>query len=89
MDQPGLSQGKDKVTFENYDDQDFGYLRVVADAKQLRIEYHPESDGEAAKTPDDSVTVDLASHQIIHYEASPDQCVAHALRDGANAQTMG
>jgi hypothetical protein len=69
VDQPGLSQGKDKVTFENYDDQDFGYLRVLADSKQLRIEYHPEGDGEAAKTPDDSVTVDLATHQLIHYQA--------------------
>jgi hypothetical protein len=69
VDQPGLSQGQDKVTFENYDDQDFGYLRVLADSKQLRIEYHPQSDGEAAKTPDDSVTVDLATHQLIHYQA--------------------
>ena len=44
---------------ENYDDQDYGYLRVVVTATQLRIEYHPASDGEAAKTPDDFVTVDL------------------------------
>ena len=69
VDQPGLSNGKDKVTFENYDDQDFGYLRILADSKQLRIEYHPATDGEAAKTPDDSVTVDLAKRQIVHYQA--------------------
>lgn len=68
MDQPGFAQGKDRVTFENYDDQDFGYLRVLADAKQLRIEYHPATDGEAAKTPDDSVTVDLATHLLVHYQ---------------------
>ncbi|MGO9239884.1 MAG: metallophosphoesterase family protein [Bryobacteraceae bacterium] len=68
VNQPGLSQGNDTVTFENYDDQDFGYLRIVVDPQQLRIEYHPESDGEAAKTPDDAVTVDLASHQIVQYE---------------------
>jgi hypothetical protein len=36
-------------------------------SKQLRIEYHPASDGAAAKTPDDSVTVDLASHKIVLY----------------------
>ena len=58
-------EGGDRVTLENYDDQDYGYLRIVADAKQLRIEYHPASDGALAKTPDDVVTVDLASHTIV------------------------
>ena len=43
----------DKVTLENYDDQDYGYLRIIVTAAQLRIEYHPASDGDAAKTPDD------------------------------------
>ena len=59
----------DKVTLESYDDQDYGYLRIVVDAKQLRIEYHPASDGGAAKTPDDSVTVDLARRVLVHYDA--------------------
>src|ERR1700683_2760333 len=31
----------DKVTLENYDDEDYGYLRIIVTAKQLRIEYHP------------------------------------------------
>jgi hypothetical protein len=57
----------DKVTLENYDDQDYGYLRVVVTASQLRIEYHPASDGTAAKTPDDFVTVDLASRKLVHF----------------------
>jgi hypothetical protein len=57
----------DKVTLENYDDQDYGYLRIVVTASQLRIEYHPASDGDAAKTPDDSVTVDLASRKLAYY----------------------
>ena len=57
----------DKVTLENYDDQDYGYLRVVVTASQLRIEYHPASDGDAAKTPDDFVTVDLASRKLVHF----------------------
>jgi hypothetical protein len=57
----------DKVILENYDDQDYGYLRVVVTATQLRIEYHPASDGAAAKTPDDFVTVDLASRTLVHF----------------------
>jgi calcineurin-like phosphoesterase family protein len=60
----------DKVMLENYDDQDYGYLRVVATASQLRIEYHPASDGEGAKTPDDFVTVDLASRKLVHFTGS-------------------
>jgi hypothetical protein len=55
------------VTLENYDDEDYGYLRVVVTASQLRIEYHPASDGAGAKTPDDFVTVDLASRKLVHF----------------------
>ena len=55
------------VIFENYDDLDYGYLRVIVDTKQLRIEYHPASDSTGSKTPDDSVTVDLATRKLIHY----------------------
>jgi hypothetical protein len=65
--QEPLSNGKDQIVFENYDDTEYGYLRIIADAQQLRIEYHPASDGDAAKTPDDSVTVDLASRKIVPY----------------------
>ncbi|MCP3463120.1 metallophosphoesterase [Bradyrhizobium sp. CCGUVB23] len=57
----------DKVILENYDDQDYGYLRVVVTQKQLRIEYHPASDGDGAKTPDDFVTVDLAARKLVHF----------------------
>jgi hypothetical protein len=57
----------DAVTFENYDDQNYGYLRVIVDPQQLRIEYHPASDSTAAKTPDDSVTVDLVSRKRVTY----------------------
>jgi len=38
---------------------------VVISGGQLRIEYHPASDGAAAKTPDDVVTVDLATRQLV------------------------
>jgi hypothetical protein len=60
----------DQIVFENYDDTDYGYLRIVANAQQLRIEYHPASDGAGAKTPDDFVTVDLASRTLVHYVAN-------------------
>jgi hypothetical protein len=60
-----------QVVLENYDDTDYGYLRIIVSAKQLCIEYHPASDGSAAKTPDDSITVDLASRRLVHY-AAPD-----------------
>jgi len=60
----------DQVVLENYDDQDYGYLRVVATSAQLRIEYHPASDGAAAKTPDDFVTVDLKTRKLVHFAAT-------------------
>jgi len=59
--------GADKVILENYDDEDFGYLRVIVTPTQLRVEYHPASDGTGAKTPDDFVTVDLAKRQLVHF----------------------
>jgi hypothetical protein len=36
-------------------------------AAQLRIEYHPASDGPAAATPDDFVTVDLKTRTLVHF----------------------
>jgi len=69
----------DQVTFENYDDRNYGYLRVVATSEQLRIEYHAASDGPNVKAPDDSVTVDLATRTIGHFEAT-DQGHAAAIR---------
>jgi Calcineurin-like phosphoesterase len=59
----------DQVVFENYDDGDYGYLRIIVTAAQLHIEYHPAADGTAAKTPDDSVTIDLAARSIVPYTA--------------------
>jgi hypothetical protein len=59
--------GEDKVVLESYDDQDFGYLRIIVTTAQLRIEYHPASDGDSAKTPDDFVTIDLATRKLVHF----------------------
>jgi hypothetical protein len=65
------AQGKDdQIVPENYDDKNYGYLRIVVTAAQLRIEYHPSTDGTDTKTPDDHVTVDLASRQLVHFAAS-------------------
>jgi hypothetical protein len=61
------SPDDDEVTFENYDDTDYGYLRLIVDPQQLRIEYHPAADGLNSKTPDDSVTIDLRSRQKVAY----------------------
>jgi hypothetical protein len=61
------SRGEDHVTFERYDDTNYGYLRLIVTPKQLRIEYHPASDGTLSKTPDDSVTIDLASRKRTTY----------------------
>ena len=65
-------RGVDTVVLENYDAAPghFGYLRVLVTQKQLRIEYHPASDGATSKTPDDSVTVDLATRKRTTWVAS-------------------
>jgi hypothetical protein len=63
-------RGADQVVFENYDDKNYGYLRVVVTAAQLRIEYHAASDGPTVKTPDDYVTVDLAKRALAHFVAN-------------------
>jgi hypothetical protein len=52
------------LTLESYDDTDFGYLRLVVTATTLTIEFHPESDGGVTKTPDDTVTVNLATRSL-------------------------
>ncbi len=62
-----VSAAEDPATFDNYDDVNYGYLRVIVDPKQLRIEYHPASDSTQAKTPDDSVTIDIASRKQVVY----------------------
>jgi Calcineurin-like phosphoesterase len=54
----------DTLTLESYDDTDYGYLRVVVNAQTMRIEFHPEADGAATKTPNDVVTVNLATRTI-------------------------
>jgi len=59
-----------RVVFERYDAAKghFGYLRIVVTSSQLRIEYHPASDGAQAKTPDDSVTIALQTRKRTQFE---------------------
>jgi hypothetical protein len=54
----------DTLTLESYDDTDYGYLRVIVSATTMRIEFHPQGDGSATKTPDDDVTITLATYTI-------------------------
>ncbi|MBT9331159.1 metallophosphoesterase family protein [Paracidobacterium acidisoli] len=54
----------DTLTLESYDDTDYGYLRVVVNAQTMTVEFHPQSDGSTTKTPDDTVTIDLATRTI-------------------------
>jgi len=74
----------DAVTFENYDDTDYGYLRIIVSAQQLRIEYHPASDSVGVKTPDDSVTIDLKTRQQTVY--SPNDLGLPAIARAARSQ---
>jgi hypothetical protein len=52
------------LTLENYDGTDYGYLRVIVNATTLTVEFHPQSDGGTTKTPNDVVTVTLATHTV-------------------------
>lgn len=54
----------DELTLESYDYKDYGYLRVVVTAETMTIEFHPEGDGDGTKTPDDTVTIDLATRTV-------------------------
>jgi Calcineurin-like phosphoesterase len=60
-------EANDTVTFASYDDKNYGYARILVDPNQLRIEYHPASDGATTKTPDDAVTVALATGTLTTY----------------------
>jgi hypothetical protein len=50
------------LTLGSLDDMVFGYLRLVVNSTTKTIEFHPESDGGVTKTPDDTVTINLADY---------------------------
>lgn len=59
------SQVTDTLTFENYDDHSYGFLRITVDPELLRIEFHPALPDVAEKTPDDRVVVDLKTRRLV------------------------
>ncbi len=54
----------DTLTLESYNTTDYGYLRVTVNAQTMRIEFHPQSAGGTIKTPNDVVTIALATYQV-------------------------
>ena len=53
-----------QLVLSRFDHTHFGYLRITANAKQLRIEFHPV--GSTTPAPAiDTVTVDLVSHTVV------------------------
>jgi hypothetical protein len=54
----------DTLTLESYDDDHYGYLRIVVNKTKMIVEFHPQTDGSATKTPDDRVVIDLATRTI-------------------------
>ena len=52
------------LTLENYDTTDYGYLRVIVNPTTMSIEFHPQNDGGTTKTPNDVVTITLATHVV-------------------------
>ena len=55
----------DTLTFENYDDLHYGYLRITVTTEVLKIEFHPAEDGSSEKTPDDRVAIDLNTRKLV------------------------
>jgi hypothetical protein len=54
----------DTLTLENCNTTDYGNLRVIVNAQTMRIEFHPEGDGSTIKSPNDVVTITLATHAL-------------------------
>ncbi len=52
------------LTLERYDVTDFGYLRVLVNATTMTVEFHLGADGATVKTPNDVVTITLATHAV-------------------------
>jgi hypothetical protein len=59
----------DNLTFESYDDSDYGFLSLTVDRQHLQINYYDVPEGmlkgtRAPKSADDSVVIDLKSRHI-------------------------
>ena len=62
MDRGALSKG---LRLEKYDDHEYGYLRVTADDRALRIAFHQVGVRSLLQSRYDLVTVDLRSHALV------------------------
>jgi hypothetical protein len=51
------------LTLENYDDTNYGYLRITVNPTTMTIEYHAANDTQT-KSPNDQVTVTLSTHTV-------------------------
>jgi phosphoribosylcarboxyaminoimidazole (NCAIR) mutase len=54
----------DTLTLNSVDATDYGYTRIIINDTTMTIEYHPENDGGTTKTPDDVVTINLATYTV-------------------------
>jgi hypothetical protein len=52
------------LTIDQYNQTNYGYLRIIVNSPQLRIEFHPVSKTGPVPAPD-IVKVDLASHTVV------------------------
>ena len=52
------------LTLDQSDDKHYGYLRIIVDSEQLRIEYHPVSPA-APPSEVDTVVVNIADHSVV------------------------
>lgn len=57
--------GAKGLLLEKYNDRDYGYLRISADAKQLAIGFHLVGQSTIAQSRFDKVTIDIKSHEMI------------------------
>jgi hypothetical protein len=53
------------VILKHYDDQNYGYLRITVDKKNLRIGFQQVGGTSVLQSRVDLVTVDLASHTVV------------------------
>lgn len=53
------------LCLEKYDDRNYGYLRVLVNAKELKIGFHQAGTGPIAQSRFDLVTLDLMSHAMV------------------------
>jgi len=53
-----------KLVLDRHDDRTYGFLRVVADAKQIRLGFHAVMPGVPTDSPTDTVMVELDSHTV-------------------------